>query len=37
MALFQYYFVSTLLVANNFEITGTTQEDHQMLVVCTIL
>jgi hypothetical protein len=34
MALFQYIWVSTLLrILQGTEITGTTQEDHQMLVV----
>jgi hypothetical protein len=38
MALFQYIWVSTLLRLYFKTITGTTQEDHQMLVVCrTIL
>jgi hypothetical protein len=39
MALFQYIWVSTAAaILQGTEITGTTQEDHQMLVVCrTIL
>jgi hypothetical protein len=36
MALFQYI-CKHAAVAILSEITGTTQEDHQMLVVCTIL
>jgi hypothetical protein len=39
MALFQYIWVSAAAaILQGTEITGTTQEDHQMLVVCrTIL
>jgi hypothetical protein len=38
MALFQYICKHAAAILQGTEITGTTQEDHQMLVVCrTIL
>jgi hypothetical protein len=34
MALFQYICKHAAAILQGTEITGTTQEDHQMLVVC---